>query len=81
VSPDKEVFMSDRSATPTPRSRARTPDLDTGQVLDALRNLIERARSPVVRECLIEVRRDITFLATPEGVLPEEAEDAAGAAA
>jgi hypothetical protein len=62
--------MSQRSATATRRS----PDLDVEQVLDALRKLIERAQSPVVRECLIDARQDIAFLATPDGKLSDEAD-------
>jgi hypothetical protein len=54
--------------------RSAGPGLDVEQVLDALCDLIGRTESPIVRECLIDVRQDIAYLATPDGQPPHEAD-------
>jgi len=75
VFPNKEVDMSHRSSAGA-RQPALLPDhpMDSEEVLDTLRVLIQQVSSPVVQECLRAARCEIAFLTSTEGKLTE-AED------
>ncbi len=49
----------------------KTREIEAEDVLTILRTVGQRAASPVVRECLIEVCAEIAFLTSSEGTFEE----------